>query len=422
MHQDPKKLLEKYKQGKCSAKEKAIVESWYLQLESVENVESFESVENPERIESVGNGNGNPSAEVIENTRDQVWASLKAKHLTADEPVKTGIYLRKVVTWVAAVLVIGSVTFLYFNPPVQKHTLTEISKKQDIAPGGNKAFLTLADGSKISLTDAENGEIVKQKGLVINKTADGQLVYTVANSDQEEKNNKTLFNTIETPNGGKYQINLPDGTKVWLNAASSLRYPTKFTGAERTVELTGEGYFEVAKLQFKDPSATGQPAKRIPFIVKNGAQQVEVLGTHFNINSYKDEDNIKTTLLEGSVRVVRAGNPTAESGNQVLLKPGQQSQLGNQAFTVKEADTESVMAWKENDFIFDGDDLKSIMRKIARWYDVEVVYKGEFDNLKFGGLISRSKNISSVLGIMESAGRIHFVIEGKRVTVLHNKE
>ncbi|WP_448634930.1 FecR family protein [Pedobacter panaciterrae] len=247
--------------------------------------------------------------------------------------------------------------------------------------------------------------------MVINKTADGQLVYTVSDSDPQGKNGAQLFNTIETPNGGKYQVNLPDGTRVWLNAASLLRYPTKFSGSKRVVELTGEGYFEVAKL----------PGK-IPFIVKSEGQEVEVLGTHFNINSYEDEGPIKTTLLEGSVRVIRSKSSWNAPDNNVLLRPGEQSELGEQKINVKEVNTESILAWKDGDFVFDGDDLKSIMRKVARWYDVEVIYKGEFDDVKFGGLISRSKNISSVLGIMESTGKIHFVIEGNRITVLRDKK
>ncbi|ETZ24671.1 FecR family protein [Pedobacter sp. V48] len=390
MHKDPGELLEKYKAGNCSEEERAIVESWYLELHS---------------------GKEAPSHRMISNTKDQVWAALSAQKDKESQPVKIRVLLRKVASWAAIISIIGFIGFVYLNKQKKRSSIATISKKQDISPGGNKAFLTLADGKRISLTDAANGELVKQQGLVINKTADGQLVYTVADSDNKGKNGAQLFNTIETPNGGKYQINLPDGTRVWLNAASLLRYPTKFIGSTRVVELTGEGYFEVAKL----------PGK-IPFIVKSEGQEVEVLGTHFNINSYKDEGPIKTTLIEGSVRVIRSRSNIKAADNNVLLKPGEQSELSNQKINVKEVNTESILAWKDGDFVFDGDDLKSIMRKVARWYDVEVMYKGEFEDVKFGGLISRSKNISSVLGIMESTGKIHFVIDGNRITVLRDKE
>lgn len=401
MHNDPGELLEKYKAGKCSDKEKAIVESWYLELQC---------------------GMEPPSQTTIKKTKDEVWAALSARKTGTPQTLTINNRLRRAIAWAAVILIIGSAGMLYFNKPVKPDLITKISKKQDIAPGGDKAYLTLADGRRISLTDAANGELVKQQGLLIKKTADGQLVYTVASSDSEGTKEGELFNTIETPKGGKYQINLPDGTKVWLNAASSLRYPTKFSGSTRTVELTGEGYFEVAKQLGMDQASAGKTAYRIPFIVKSGLQEVQVLGTHFNINSYKDEGSIKTTLLEGRVRVVHAAAKTAASAEGVVLKPGEQSQLADHAVNVKEVDTESIIAWKQGDFIFDGDDLKSIMRKVARWYDVEVFYKGEFDKVKFGGVISRSKNISSVLGIMESTGKIHFIVEGRRITVLPGTE
>ena len=401
MHNDPGELLEKYKAGKCADKEKAIVESWYLELQS---------------------GKEAPSHAIIKSTKDEVWTALSIRKTGLHQTVTINRRLHKASAWAAVMLIIGSAGMLYFNKPFKSDLITEVSKKHDIGPGGNKAYLTLADGRRISLTDAVNGELVKQQGLVINKTADGQLVYTVASSDSEGKKESQLFNTIETPKGGKYQINLPDGTKVWLNAASSLRYPTKFSGSTRMVELTGEGYFEVASLNSKNEASADKTARRIPFIVKSGMQEVQVLGTHFNINSYKDEGSIKTTLLEGRVRVVRAAAKTSASPEGVVLKPGEQSQLADHAINVKEVDTESIIAWKQGDFIFDGDDLKSIMRKVARWYDVEVFYKGEFDKVKFGGVISRSKNISSVLGIMESTGKIHFVVEGRQITVLPDTE
>src|SRR5688572_3439948 len=199
MQKDPGELLEKYKAGNCSEEEKAIVESWYLELHS---------------------GKEAPSHRMIVNTKEEVWAALSAQKDKESQPVKIRVLLRKAASWAAIISIIGFIGFIYLNKLGKRPSIATISKRQDIPPGGNKAFLTLADGKRISLTDAANGELVKQQGLVINKTADGQLVYTVADSDNKGKNGAQLFNTIETPNGGKYQINLPDGTRVWLNAAS----------------------------------------------------------------------------------------------------------------------------------------------------------------------------------------------------------
>lgn len=379
MQQDPLELLEKYKAGNCSEEEKAIVETWYLQL-STQHV---------------------PEEQRIDNTKKEVWEALMSHRRKGRIRKRFNIFIR-----VAAVLAILALsTTLYFRSSVtlfQKENKTV--KAQKILPGGNKAYLTLANGQKISLTDAANGTIQQQTGLTIRKTADGTLVYEVTKLSQQSNQEETLYNTIETPKGGQYQVNLPDGTKVWLNAASSLKYPTQFVGSKRVVELNGEGYFEVAK------------SENQKFIVKNDMQQVEVLGTHFNVNAYKDEASVKTTLLEGSVRVSFNAGKNKEQSR--LLKPGQQSEKTGENIDVKNVDVENVIAWKKGDFIFNGEELSGIMRKISRWYDVEVIYKGDFDDLRFGGFISRSKNISSVLGIMESTGKIHFKIEGKTITVL----
>lgn len=376
MTDDPEKLLDKYNAGLCTEEEKNAVESWYLKLSAAE-VEGFD-------INSV------------ERTKKIVWSALKAN--------KPAVKIHRLNYWsAAAVFIIGIAGYFYLNSAAtEQRPIVHQSKNNAIVPGSNKAFLTLADGRKISLTDAVSGEIVKQEGLSINKTADGKIVYTVVDHQKNNAQGKIAFNTIQTPNGGQYQVNLPDGTRVWLNAASSLRYPTKFAGNIRTVELTGEGYFEVAKVH-------------IPFVVKTSGQEIVVLGTHFNINSYKDEDDVRTTLLEGSVRVIPLS--VNKNNHSRLLKPGEQSQLNESGLKVRTVDTESIVAWKNGDFIFNGEDLKSIMKKVARWYDVEVVYIGDFDNLKFGGYISRSKNISAVLNIMESTGKVDFNIKGKLVTV-----
>ncbi len=299
----------------------------------------------------------------------------------------------------AAVLIIISLGIMFYTQSYSQKEILVTNKKfvHDVVPGGNKAFLTLANGTKLSLTDATDGELAKQAGISIVKTEDGQLVYNVSNTSKQG-NDTPLFNTIETPRGGQYQINLPDGSRIWLNAASSLRYPVVFSDNERKVELKGEAYFEIAKNMAS------------PFRVVSNNQIVEVLGTHFNINSYPEEGSVKTTLLEGSVKI-RSGNKSA------ILRPGQQSQVGN-SINVTQADIYETVAWKNGKTQFSNADIKTIMRMLSRWYDVEVQYQGEMIETGFGGSVSRSKNISEILKLLELTGDVHFKIEGRRVTVM----
>lgn len=277
----------------------------------------------------------------------------------------------------------------------------ETTQKVDILPGGSKAVLTLANGQKISLKDADNGMLAEQSNVKITKIADGQLVYSISPNQQQSINGLDQYNTIETPKGGRYRLQLPDGTKVWLNSASKLTYPSSFSSHKnRKVELQGEAYFEVAKDNTR------------PFLVKTIMQEVEVLGTHFNISSYEDEPAVKTTLLEGSVKV------TGLNGNDKILKPGQQSILTVNNITVEDIKaSQDVIAWKEDQFVFESNDIQYVMRMIARWYNVEVEYIGEIPDNKFGGAISKFENISEVLKSLESTGRVKFKIEGRRVLV-----
>ena len=315
---------------------------------------------------------------------------------------------KQFVKWAAAAAIfIGFFSVAYFLIyKKQQEQLITITNKNKILPGRNKATLTLADGSKIDLDDAKTGGIAKQSQLRVTKTAAGQLVYTITNTNpaSSETTDKLSYNTIETPVGGQYQVILSDGTRVWLNAASSLKYPTQFAVGERKVELTGEGYFEVTKNRAK------------PFKVITGKQEIEVLGTHFNVNAYTDEDATTTTLLEGSVKI--AAHLKNQSAQQsTILKPGQQSILGSTGLAVQNVNTEDVVAWKNGYFSFN-EDFESIMRRLSRWYNIDVVYKIDKDpDLSFGGKISRSKSINSVLNIIETTGNVHFKIEGRRIIV-----
>lgn len=267
---------------------------------------------------------------------------------------------------------------------------------QDVAPGSNKAILTLANGQRIILDDNGKGEIAKQPGISITKTADGQIVYQITNPNTNS-GAKAVQNTFSTPKGGQYNIILPDGTKVFLNAASTLTYLSYFSGSERLVSLTGEAYFEVAK------------NNAMPFRVRSNNQTVEVLGTHFNVNAYTDEHSTKTTLLEGSVKVL---NGTSS----ITIAPGQQAIVTGSTITHQDVDTGEETAWKNGVFAFENADLKSVMRQISRWYDVEVVYEDSLPSDKFYGEISRNSKLSEVFKILE-LNNFKFKINGKTVTV-----
>jgi len=372
MEKNAAKLLEKYRSGQCTPDEKAMVEDWYLQL-------PFQKMA--------------PNAEQIETSHDEVFGRLKLV-----SKVKSIGYLKHIAVAASVLLCIG-LGLVLFNRKVE--TVGKLAKKEleDVLPGGNKATLTLADGSVIDLDQALTGEISKQNGIVIRKTEDGRLEYIIKDTPDALSGS----NTITTPRGGQYQVSLPDGTKVWLNAASSLKYPYRFAKNERFVELQGEAYFEVAK------------DRERPFKVRANQQMVEVLGTNFNVNAYNDEPMQKITLLEGAVKI-------AVGGSEVKLKPGDQAKFNaaNAQLEVdKNIDPEQYVAWKSDVFAFNNEDLKSIMRQISRWYDIDVVYKGKITTEKYFGEIPRSANLSEVFKILE-LNHVHVQIVGKTMTITGN--
>lgn len=281
------------------------------------------------------------------------------------------------------------------NKDQSTSTLVSSQKPSEILPGGNHAVLKMADGTTIVLDSLQNGKI-QNGNATINKQK-GLLVYDALK--REKPGTPISYNTLTTPRGGQYQLVLPDGSKVWLNASSSLHFPTAFTGNQREVELTGEAYFEITKNKEK------------PFHVNVNGMQVEVLGTHFNVNAYADEDAIKTTLLEGSVKIKKG----TASG---LLKPGQQGVLeanGNN-LKIRKADLGEVMAWKNGLFQFSGEGIKAIMQEIGRWYDVEVIYSGKVPARRFEGKISRDAQLSDVLKILELSN-VKFKLNGRKIIV-----
>ncbi|MHA4896384.1 FecR family protein [Pedobacter sp. PWIIR3] len=272
--------------------------------------------------------------------------------------------------------------------------INEIQYSSDVNPGVKGATLTLANGKKINLTTGANGELAKEAGVSISKTANGKLIYKIIGTADDEG-----MNTLSTANGETYEVILPDGSNVWLNSASSLTYKASLLEkGKRKVALTGEGYFEIAK------------DKVHPFIVSSGNQQVEVLGTHFNVNAYHDEKVFRTTLLEGSVKLT-------DNGMESILVPGIQAVNSNGQINQIKVDTELAIAWKNNKFIFDRVPIEEIMRMIARWYNLKVVYEGEIPSGTFWGSVSRFENVSKALIPLEATGNVHFKIEGRTIFV-----
>lgn len=298
--------------------------------------------------------------------------------------------------WAAAsiILLLGIGAYIWSSRPPRQAPV--IAKARDIAPGKTGAVLTLANGSEVVLDSLANGVIARQNGVQV-LLQNGQLAY----DHSGETTGTIVYNTMRTPNGRQFQLMLPDGSRVWLNAASSIRYPTMFSTNERTVEISGEAYFEVVKNEKK------------PFRVKiNETAEVEVLGTSFNISSYKNEYTIKTTLIEGSVRI------SAYKKLQVL-KPGQQAIVtsSQQLNVVDRADIGKALAWKNGLFDFDGMRLREVMKQLERWYDIEVIYERGAPDVGFYGEIDRNISLASILEVLERSD-IHFRIEGRKLIVL----
>jgi len=377
-------LYNKFQLGQCTPEEIELLNSYQDELNLLDD--SWDN-----------------AAEDKQMVHDRIWQKLNQSRNLPTKKAKKYPWL-KIAAMLLVTLSAGVGIIKYRQNKVEQVVAKapESNKQPLILPGGNKAFLTMADGSTIALTDARNGRLATQAGLQVSKAKDGMLIYHFAKENTGDvADNESAFNTITTPRGGQYQVVLADGTKVWLNAASSLRFPVAFTGKTRNVELTGEGYFEVAKNKVK------------PFIVKANGTDVEVLGTHFDISAYSDDKTVTTTLLEGSVRLVKADVTT-------MLVPGQQgiSLNGGREINVQRADIEQTMAWKSGFFMFKNTYIRDIMKQASRWYDVEVDFQDNLKDKEYGGKISKYKDISELLRNLELTGTIHFKVEGRRVTVM----
>lgn len=294
--------------------------------------------------------------------------------------------------WAAAAAVFALVAGALWLQRPAKHPAVQ-PPVAHIIPGSNKAILTLSDGSAITL-DSTGNQVIRQGATAIHQQG-GQLKY-----DAQSAPAAVEYNTLATPRGSQFRVMLPDGTQVWLNAASTLRYPTAFTGPERLVEVNGEAYFEVA----------GNAAR--PFKVKIKDAEVLVLGTSFNVNAYADEPITQTTLLQGSIKL-------SANNNQVLLKPGQQATLAtDKAFHINEINPNDAIAWKNGYFLFKNESIESVMRTIARWYDVDVTYQGDVKQQRLGGTVSRYEKLEDLLKTIELTKSLKFKIEGRRVTIM----
>lgn len=339
---------------------------------------------------------------VLQDTYQAIKVQISHKNQIEDD-VKTlhQIHIRRwwrySIAAAMAVLVASSV-FIFFNHKKGSsvQTRTEIVQRRDIAPGGNKAILTLSNGTSIGLDSTKNGVIFLQGNTKVVKQNNGLLSFNNVGSG---KATRTLYNTITTPRGGQYEVVLSDGTKVWLNAASSIRFPNEFTGNVREVRVTGEAYFEVTD------------NTQMPFKVLVNDMTVQVLGTHFNVMAYKDEPVAKITLLNGAVKVT-------DGDKNVLLNPGEQAQvnLKGQLTKVENVDLQGTIAWKNNQFWFNGDDIQTVMRELSRWYNVNVIIKGDIPQ-HFGGDISRNIYVSKVFEALQATSHLQYKIQDSTIIV-----
>lgn len=392
-------LIGKYLSGEASEDEIEQVNEWY---------ESFDH----SSLEFLDGDSSNLSRSTIQSLR-AVWEKIgqaetstqSSKEWPSGKSLKwTGRRL----AIAAAILAILSFSWIAYLQ-IRKHQINQealalASLEHDIAPGGNKAVLTLANGQKIVLDSAGNGLVSMQGNTKIMKLDSGRLSYNVPRGEHA----KVLYNTIATPRGGQYQIWLPDGSKVWLNAASSIRFPTEFSGKSREVQIKGEAYFEIAK----DPK---RPF-RIAIITHSGVEgEVEVLGTHFNIMAYDNEPFIKTTLVNGSVKVIKGDHSQ-------ILNPGEQARLNNRVDgddrirLVKGVNIYQEVAWKDNIFCFEGADVETVMRQLSMWYNIPINVEGHISD-HFTGTIPRNVSVSKVFEVLQKTGSIHYKIHDQKIIV-----
>lgn len=388
----PIHVIEKYLRGEASEEETRQVNDWFYSAATAED----------------------PADEALAALRTQIGERIhdrldKSIDLTIKQRKEQRSGVLKIAAAAAIILGIGTYFLVQRSMFSNKPLLAVKTTVKKGEAGNNRATLILANGKEIELDSAADGPIDNKSGIQIIKSEDGKVAYVPIH--EQGQSSSMAYNTIITPRSGQYRVTLSDGTKVWLNAASSLRYPVAFNEGSREVELSGEGYFEVA-------TVFSEQGKKVPFTVSvrntglPNAMKVKVLGTKFNVMAYGDEAAIETTLLEGKVE-------TAYSAGNASLSPGLQSTLekSNLKFKVSKADIERALAWKNGEFRFNRMDIKGIMRQIARWYDVTVEYRGNVDNINLSGVFSRKSEVSQMLDILEATGTVHYQLEGNKIIV-----
>jgi hypothetical protein len=370
-------ILTKYQNATCSDEELKLLDEWYNQLNISNQTISNQTINDNEVVIF--------TEIMLKEFREKVGQGVKIIPFYR-QPIF------RMVTAASVLFVIFLGTYFYVTKPSSKTLVNQsIVKKDVIAPSSSKATITLANGQIVELDAISTGTLVASQGAVnVMKTEDGQIVYRGTSKEM-------AYNTLYNPRGSKViSLRLNDGTIVWLNSQSSIRYPVAFVGEDRQVEITGEAYFEVAKNLSKK------------FIVASNGLNIEVLGTHFNVNSYNDNKNIKVTLLEGSVKIIKGGGT-------YILKPGQQAQVANEIQVFNGANIESVMAWKNGFFSFSGTSVEELMNILGRWYNVEIVFNKSIPNRQFGGQIATSANLSQVVKVLNESELKCALIDGKLV-------
>ncbi len=373
-------LARKVLAGKATEEEKLFLEEYYNAFEDHADIQA------------------ELTADELQNLQQAVLQQIHNRIMVHEMPRRPW-YKRWRQMAAAAVLLLAvgtTIPFLINKKDAAGPTDLSRTAAADVLPGGNKATLTLHDGATIVLDEMGEDSLVKQDAIQVRKTADGQLVYTVA--DNPSSTAAVAYNTVTTPRGGQYQVVLPDGTRVWLNAASSIHFPTRFTQQQRSVSITGEVYFEVSH----------KPSR--PFVVTAGETTVQVLGTHFNVMAYPDETVVKTTLAEGSVKI-------AHNGRSALLRPGEQIQVNERRFEVQPVDVEAELAWKNGLFNFKEEGIETVMRQVERWYDINVRYEGILPEKQFTGKVSRSVTLSELMEILSFYDDMKCLIDGNTVTI-----
>ena len=377
-------LLEKYLAGKSTRNEEILLDEYYKRLEKMSDVSLSDEQEHRLKV----------------SIMEKISASIDSPNEQSEQIVKRSYRIWYAAASVLIMIAVGSF-FIRRDKKAEMISKVPDATKQDIRPGSNKAVLTLSSGEQIVLAEPHAGILAREGATQIIKKENGELVYNLEDKTSAH-NTKPVHNTITVPRGGQYQLVLSDGSKVLLNAASSLTYPAEFNGRYRNVELKGEGYFEVTK------------NTSMPFIVKANNVVVRVLGTHFNISAYSDDANITTTLIEGAVSM--------NKGKQTkLLAPGQQgiSAYTNSEISVQPANIEQTMGWVKGNFVFKDLNIKEVMKIASRWYDIEVEYRGNVQSKKFGGTTSRFSNITELLDYMKITGGVNYKIEGRRVILMN---